>query len=309
MSRLQFGKTLAVKMRLKARWLRAVEAKRDPGVDLRPFILTGPPRSGTSLTAALLTRKPNVLVANEPVVVGDPLLALGEPAELLRGYVHTVARQALTKGTLTTKADPEETSKATTDTANKGAVRLEVPVNIDRSKPLCVAVKHTIPFMEFFEELVAGWPELKVIVLVREPGPTIRSWRETSYGWQPGLDGPKEGLQRRMYKLVPRSDSPLERRAHLWKLLVERAEKQAREHPDQVLLQRYEQLRDDPRRILAKMFRHIGAPDPDAPVDVGDVKPQVHASYKGFTPEEAAVIERVCGEADRRTRPEMRTRA
>ena len=52
---------------------------------------------------------------------------------------------------------------------------------------------------------------------------------------------------------------------------------------------------------MARLFRHIRAPMPDEPIDVSDVRPQKHASYKGFTEEEAAMIEDVCGEANQRS--------
>ncbi len=302
MARLKFRSSLVYKMRLRALWLRAIESKRSPGIEIKPFILTGPPRSGTSLLTALLTRKDNVLVANEPVVVGDPLLARGDPARLLRGYMNSLARQAVRRGTMSTKVDRKDPSRPTTDTAHRGAIRRDVPVTIDRNRPLCVGVKHPISFMEFLPELVEGWPQLKVIVLARDPMDTIRSWRETTYGWQPGLDDPTQGLWRRMYAEIPADASPLARRAHLWNLLVERGEKYAATHPGQVMLLRYESLLADPAATMRRLFEHIGADRPEIPIDVADVRPQTHASYKGFTDEEVQMIRSICGETDRRTR-------
>ncbi|GEM_PF-5200054 len=289
-------------MRLKAYWLRAVESNRDPGITIKPFILTGPPRSGTSLLSALLTRKPNVVVVNEPVVVGDPLMARGQPAQLLRGYMNSIARQIVTRGTVPTKVDQKDPSRPTTDTAHRGSVRRDVKIDIDQSQPLCVGVKHPISFMEFLGELVEGWPELKVIILARDPVLTIRSWRETKYGWQPGLDDPSQGIWRRMYDEVPADASPLAKRAHLWKLLVERGERYRASHPSQVTIQRYEGLLADPAATMARLFTHIGASNPNEPTDVSDVRPQQHTDYKGFTDEEVRMIQSICGETDKRTR-------
>lgn len=301
MARLQFKATLVLKMRLKAAWLRAVETRRDAGVEVRPFILTGPPRSGTSLLSALLSRKDNVLVSNEPVVLGDPLLARGDAPALVRGYANAVARQAVKHGTMSTKVDPNDLSKPTTDTAAKGAVRRDVSVDIDRNSPLCVGVKHPISFMEFLDELVDGWPELKVIVLARDPVPTIKSWRETTYGWQPALDDRKAGLWRRMYADVPKCDTPLERRAHLWRLLVERGLAKAQAKPGQVKFVRYEWLLDDAARVMRELFEHIGAPDAAGPIDVSDVRPQQRTAYKGFSEDEIAMIQGICGAVDARS--------
>lgn len=305
-TRLQFKRSLAIKMKIKSAQLRHIAARRDPGIEMRPFIVTGPPRSGTSLMTALLTRKTNVLVANEPVVVGDPLLAMGQPARLLKGYMVNMARKAVHEGTFTTKVDPDEVDRATTDTANRGALRSDITIELDRSLPLCTGIKHPVSFMEFLEELVTGWDQLQVIAIVRQPGPTIRSWRETTYGWQPGLDGPKEGLWRRMYGEIPRTDNPLARRAHLWKLMVDRAAHWARQRPQQVLFFRYEELLERPTEVMQRLFEHIRAPHPEAPIDVSDVQPQNRPAYKGFTDEEAAVIESICGETDRATREAFR---
>lgn len=302
----QWRRSLIFKMKLRAAWLRHVRARRDPGVEMRPFILTGPPRSGTSLLTALLTRKPNVLVVNEPVVVSDPLLAMGDPARLLRGYMNGVARKAVREGRLTTKVDPSSPARPTTDTANHGAERQDVTISVNSSQPLCVGVKHPMSFMEYLDELLGGWPGLRAILIVRDPGPTIRSWRQTGYGWQPALDDPKLGPQRRLYRAVPATEDPLERRAHLWRILVERAQEQRNRRPKQVEFLRYEELLDRPNVVLERLFRHIQAPAPDDPIDVSDVSPQRRDAYRGFSAEEAAMIAEVCGPVNERTawRPE-----
>ena len=291
------------RFRIKAfrhRWLSTL---RSPGLDLRPFIVTGPPRSGTSLLTALLTRKPNVLVVNEPVVVSDLTFAEYDPAKLLRGYFYHTARVAAKHGKLRTKVDPDSPDKPTTDTANRGYARDDVTVEIDRTKPLAIGVKHPQTFMEFLEPICNGWPELKVICAIREPGPTIRSWRETTYGWDPQIDDKTKGIWRRYYELVP-SDvtDPLAKRAHVWRILVERAHEWQQKRPEQVLISRYEDLVQNPIESLARMFRHVDAHEPDAPIECSDVQHQNRPSYRGFTEEEAAMIESICSDANQKTR-------
>ncbi len=297
MGKLAFKSSLILKLRLRAAWLRHVEARRNPGMAYSPFLLTGPPRSGTSLLTALMARKPNVLVVNEPVVVGDPLMKRGRPVDLVRGYMNLVVREALATGTMMTQVDPESPGQSTTDTANRGAVRYRVNVDVDRSRPLCVGIKHPIPFMECLEELVTGWPELKVLISIRDPLPTIRSWRETGYGWQPGLDDPRFAHGRRLYRMVPATDNELERRAHLWRILVEQAKEWGEKRPQQVHVFRYERLLAHPAETMSELFSFIGAPDSAAPIDVSDVRPQSRDRYKGLTGEESELIERVVGGA------------
>lgn len=301
MSKLKFKAQLVVKMRLKAWWLRTVARRRDPGVAYHPFLLTGPPRSGTSLLTNLLGRKRNVLIANEPLVCGDPLMKRGRPVDLIHGYLNDMARLAVRDGRMWTQVDPEEQSKATTDTANRGAVRRQVDVDLDPNQPLCLGMKHPMPFMECLEPLLSEWPDLRILLTIRDPHSTIRSWRETTYGWQPGLDDPRFRHGRALYDMVPATDDQLERRAHLWRLLVERAEDCAARFPQQLLVFRYEELLAEPAAVMQRLFAHIQAPSPDDPIDVADVKPQHRSKYRGLEPDEVQTITRICAEADART--------
>jgi len=302
MSALLFKRSIYVKMTIKAFLLRNISAHKRPGIVMKPFIVTGPPRSGTSLLSALLARKSNVLVANEPVVVSDPCLELGAPARLVRGYLTEMARKAVFEGKMSTKVDPTQTERPTTDTAHVGAVRSDVSITIDKNLPLAVGAKHPISFMEFLEELTSGWPALKVIIIARDPIASIRSWRETKYGWQPALDDRKAGLWRKMYEKIPACDTPLERRAHLWNLLIDRGMDVRERYPEQVVFLRYEELLEKPALVMNRLFSHIGAPHPEAPIDVSDVKPQSRPNFKGFTEEEIAMFQRVCGDRDAKSR-------
>ncbi len=292
------------KFRLKAaqhRWLHSMSKCGE--AEVRPFLVTGPARSGTSLLTALLTRKPNVLVVNEPVVVSDLTFVEYDPARLLKGYVGYTAHRAITTGRLKTKVDPDSPDKPTTDTANRGYARNDVPVEVDASKPLAIGIKHPQTFMEFLDEIWDGWPELKVICAIRDPGPTIRSWRETGFGWDPQIDDPSQGIWRRYYEQIPADvTDPLVKRAHVWRIQVERACAWAKERPEQFLISRYENVVANPALAMAKLFHHVEAADPDDPMDVSDVQPQGRAEYRGFTDEEAQMIESICGESNSRAK-------
>ena len=286
------------RFRIKAFRHRWLSLMNKPGFTVQPFIVTGPPRSGTSLLTALLTRKPNVLVVNEPVVVSDLTFVDYDPVKLLKGYYNYTANRAVGKGLLKTKVDPDSPDKSTTDTAARGYSRNDIPVCVDKSRPVVIGVKHPQTFMEFLQPICEGWPELKVICAMREPGPTIRSWRETGFGWDPQIDDKTKGIWRRYYELIPKDISdPLEKRAHVWRILAKRAQRFARERSEQVMISRYEELVRNPTESLARLFRHIGADQPDEAVDVSDVRVQDRPNYRGFTKEEGEMIERVCGES------------
>lgn len=289
------------KFRIKAfrhRWLSTL---RKPGIDVQPFLVTGPPRSGTSLLTALLTRKPNVLVVNEPIVVSDLTFVEYDPAELLKGYFNHTARRAVTRGLLKTKVDPDHPHHSTTDTANRGYARNDVPVRIDPTRPLAIGVKHPQTFMEFMQEICDAWPELRIVCAVRDPGPTIRSWRETRFGWDPQIDDPSQGIWRRYYELIPiEVTDPLEKRAHVWRILAERSLEFSEKYPGRVMISRYEDLVRNPAESLARIFRHIGTDHPEESVDTSDVQHQDRPNYRGFTESEAAMIERICASVNSR---------
>jgi hypothetical protein len=87
----------------------------------------------------------------------------------------------------------------------------------------------------------------------------------------------------------------------LWRLLVERGLAKDRAKPGQVKFVRYEWLLDDATGVMRELFEHIGAPDAGGPMDVSDVRPQARTAYKGFSGDEAAMIQRVCGGVDGRS--------
>src|SRR5690606_24600803 len=244
---------------------------------------------------ALLGRLPNVVTVNEPTALEPQRLVHGDATVLLQGFIAQTARRALKRGEVVTKADPKRPDRPTTDTFNRGAVDRPVPTEVDPSQPLAVGVKFATNFVDRLGELLDGWPELRALVIVRDPVSTIRSWRN-GFGWQAGLDDPKQGFRFRLHERVPDSIADaLERRAHLWRILVDEADAQAGRHPDRVRLIRYGDLLDYPEATIRRAARHLRTADPEAPIDVSDVRPQPRPHYDDFSPEEIAMLERVCG--------------
>lgn len=271
----------------------AIGWRRTPAGTIRPFIITGPPRSGTSLMNALLGRKGNVVVVNEPLELMPRVFLKGDSTRKLRGFLNRTARRAVEQGVVVNKVDPKQPDRPTSDTFNQGAQWRAIPIQIDRAQPVCVAAKATMPLLDCLETVCEQWPELQVLIMVREPGPTIRSWKQT-FGWQPGLDRAGAGYQFRIYDKVDRQGDALVRRARLWRALVEEAMRLADQRSQQVRIVRYERLLERPADEMAAIFSHIGAANPQEPIDVSDVRPQQRPGYVGFSEEEADVIREAC---------------
>lgn len=283
-----------------AAWYRHVTLRRGMPKGVRPFILTGPPRSGTSLLAALVSRKPNVIAVNEPRQLWESRLKNSDPNLLLRGCLAAAAQRAIRRGEIVTKTSAE--GEPTTDTFNRGSAVRAVPVHIDPDEPLCAGLKGVLIFMNRLEQFRKGWPELKVVIILRDPAATIRSWRH-SFGWQPQLDDPNAGEKFALHARVPKEGTPFERRAHMWRLLRNEALAQVEAAPEQVRLIRYEDLLNRPRETMIDVFRHIGAERPEDPIDLSDVRPQKRPQYEDFTDEELAAIRRICAESPADTSP------
>lgn len=285
---------ISIRSRSMAAWYRGVVLRRERDERLRPFIVTGPPRSGTSLLSAVLSRKPNVIVLNEPKQLEGARLTAADPATLLRGCIVSAGHRAVRTGTVINKADPSNPNAPTTDTFNKGSVRCPVPVSLATDKPFAIGAKITMPFIDAMDELCDGWSDLRVIAIIREPLATINSWRN-SFGWQKGLDDPKAAPRFRLHDLVPEDDDPLKRRAYLWKLTVESLFDQARRRPGVVHLMRYENFLGNPAEMTSEAVAHVGCPMPETPIDLSDVRKQTRPKYAKLSDDDVAMISEICG--------------
>jgi len=270
-----------------------ITLKRKPIPNLRPFIVAGPPRSGTSLICTLLNAKPNIIISNEPKQITGKRFELADPTTLLKGFIIQTARTAIRKRKIYNKVDPRNPDKLTADTFNTGAARRYVPININPDQPLAVGAKAPMPLLDNLEDFCNNWPELKAVLIVRDPLRTINSWRHT-FGWQHGLDDPSKGAKLKIYDRVPLSPNPLERRAHLWKITVDQCAHHAQKRPSRVLLIQYEDLIDNPAQVVTNTAKHLGSPAPETPIDTSSVRPQSSPNYKNLNESDIQLITRIC---------------
>ena len=282
---------------IRARWwawrYRTFTLKRDLPIEMRPFLLTGPPRSGTSLLSSLLDSVPNVISLNEPNQIMYRRMFDADPCTLVRGTAHWAARLAISHGYVINKVDPDKPDQVTTDTWNRGGKWARVPIDFDRHQPIVVGMKAPLPLVSFMDTLCDGWNALRAVIIVRDPVATVNSWRN-AYGWQHGFEDQKAGAYWPLYDRVPRGLSPIETRAHIWRVIVEECLAQAAKRPERVCLLRYEHLLRAPAETMVRLAHHLGCPEPEAEIDVSFVKPQRRPSYKNLNEEEVAIIREVC---------------
>lgn len=279
-----------------------ITLKRKPIPNLQPFIVAGPPRSGTSLLCTLLNAKPNIIISNEPKQITGKRFELANPTTLLKGFINQTARTAIRKRKIFNKVDPKNHDKLTADTFNTGSARRYVPININPDQPLALGVKAPMPLLDNLEDFCNNWPELKAVLIIRNPFRTINSWRNT-FGWQHGLDDPSKGARLKIYSRVPPSENPLERRAHLWKITVDECKHHAQKRPDRVLLIQYENLIDYPQEIITETAKHLRSPEPETLIDTSTVHPQSRPNYKNLEEVDIELINRICGTTTEESHP------
>ena len=144
------------------------------------FLVTGIPRSGTSLLAALLSSWPNTVVFNEPPELSGPQLLRNDPLMLCNIYLEHMRKKILKGETIANKYSAINNSKTevATDTWT-GIVTENRFIAIDQNLPVNLSAKMTMPFLEHLPALSGNDSNFKVVAMVRNPIDTIASWKKT----------------------------------------------------------------------------------------------------------------------------------
>jgi hypothetical protein len=147
-------------------------------------LITGIPRSGTSLAAALVDSCRNAICLSEPVHhvalmqgaanAGDFVAALSRDFEIMR-------RRLRDGGTILDRRAPDGGSTTDYFAARGNERRTDVSRLMERRKvglgpDFLLAVKHNALFAAALHEL-AGSGQFALIAIIRDPAHTIASWR------------------------------------------------------------------------------------------------------------------------------------
>lgn len=219
------------------------------------FIITGVPRSGTSLVCRLLDEQRNWLVVNEPAEVFRALEDRRDASGV--GEVHRGIREKILTGQpIENKVNGAE---VISDTAHLDERHLYYPEVSGRFFRL--GTKNTLAYLAALDPICElGWP---VVAMIRHPMDTLASWRNTFahlrtadvsglpvanpefHGWS--------GWQRQAMLEITRQDDDALRRVLLWRLLARTLLLQK----GRILLWRYEDLVADPAGHIRQLRRRL----------------------------------------------------
>lgn len=185
------------------------------------FIITGIPRSGTSLVSSVIGSQKDVLVLNEPKEAFLRLSQLPsfEGLELLhKDYLEKIILEEPITNKFTN-------SKLTTDTAKEHSIKDYNPeVNIEN---FCLGSKNTLLYLANLKSFTKlSWP---IIVMVRHPLDVLVSWRNSFPHLREALpsqmrvsnpDYPAWSSRQREELKNLESQSPDVRRVLFWRLLA-----------------------------------------------------------------------------------------
>ena len=235
---------------------------RSKHLDKRDFIITGIPRSGTSLVSRLLDQQKNWLVVNEPQESIPALLARKDASGI--GALHRDLREQILLG------QPIEnkvrSGEVISDTALGDTRELYHPAVSGRYFRL--GSKNTLAYLASLDSLKKlDWP---IVAMVRHPLDTLASWQKTFshlqqadpqqlpvvnssfYGWA--------GWQRDALDEIAGQSDVVLRRVLLWRLLAQTLLAHNALH-----LWHYEQLVQQPQAHIQRLRRSLG--------DYGRAKP------------------------------------
>ena len=218
------------------------------GLKANTLLLTGLPRSGTTLSCALLNRLPNVVALSEPLTFGG-LDTAPEALATIAGFLEGVREAALKDGVAPTKSDGDWRSDNYMEPPrSEGGLRKRFssvrPMEIGKplSRDFLLCVKEPGLFTALAEKLANQY---RLFALIRSPLSVLASWQTIDFPVQRGHLIGAERLDEDLRVRLGSIDDRLERQVELiaWFLSV------YAKFPQRRVL-RYEDLVLDPRSQL-----------------------------------------------------------
>lgn len=217
----------------------------------RTLVVTGIPRSGTSLFSALINRIHGIVCFNEIFYDVDTL-----PYDIAR-----TRRRLVTGAPVPNKYD--SAGRLATDTMDGAEVRyVALP---KQPRDVVVATNVNVPYLFSMQRLLElGCP---IIALVRDPVFTIASWGSARAAAIPEahLGPPERDIHPRWQHLNFAGATAIERRAELWNHLAA----MIAQFRHTIRVVRYEDLVRDPGRELTRLARQF---DLEGPGNVDELR-------------------------------------
>jgi hypothetical protein len=254
-----------------ASWLRQRRRTVDPGTGAPEILISGIPRSGTSLLCRLLDDQPNSVIVNEPTEVFGPLQTCDEPSWMACFYRDLRCR--ILEGEAIENRVVGD--RLVEDTRLQDVRSLYHPRVSGRD--FLLGTKNTLAYLSRIEVLRRAMPDAPIVACVRHPMDTVASWkgsfphlREADLtGFPAAFANPSflTGLQQERLRTIVDTASAALRRALLWAYLADLVI----DRRDSLLVVRYEELAADPDRELGRILAALPGLR-SAPVGRKDIK-------------------------------------
>lgn len=214
------------------------------------ILLTGLPRSGTTLICSLLNELPDTIALAEPLQLrsqGDRLAAVQEVAAFIGQARESLLKRRAAVSKHVGGAVPDNTVSSLPGATLRGIDAIHGEIHFD--KPLSPAfdlfLKHPGEFTALMDELL---PEYPLFAIVRHPVAVLASWQTVDMPVQRGRMPMMERFCPELKDELDREENPLKRQIILMRFLLGRY---SRLPAGRVL--RYEDIAADPAKALASL--------------------------------------------------------
>jgi hypothetical protein len=184
-------------------------------------LVTGPPRSGTTLTCHLLNKLPDTVALHEPMNV-KKFAELKDHEEICRMIQHFCDEQRESirtrKRARSKNADgavpdnPFGAGRSETGLRQSIISRGEIVIGKQLSQDFMLVIKHPAAFTAVLEGLVKHFP---VYAVIRNPLATLASWNSIDVNVQSGYAPAAERLDPNLEAQLATIDDTLDRQIHL----------------------------------------------------------------------------------------------
>lgn len=212
------------------------------------FIITGPPRSGSTLLCSLLSKIDNVVALNEPMRLSDFTNPLNAISAIDHFFVHwrreLINNQAAPARGIDGKTPDNQIIEHNNKRINIATKQL---VSFDKKldNDFHLGIKHNIHFSFLLEELKKKY---SILVIVRNPLSTLLSWNSTQIPVSQGEPKVLKTLYAEYYQQLMAITAVEERQVRLLLKMFENYQ-----NNPEVILVKYESLIQNPNDILSKI--------------------------------------------------------
>ncbi|WP_395338799.1 sulfotransferase family protein [Ningiella sp. W23] len=260
----------------------------------RDFIITGMPRSGTSMLCKLLNKASDIVIVNEPKEIFGALKDDHQCHKLGLLYRDLRSRVVLNRG-INNKVDDE--GEVIEDTRFDDKRRPYFPNT--HSPNFALATKNPLAYLTRLRVILDSCPNMPVIVMVRNPLDLVTSWkssfehlRDIDFRQLPFTDANDpllDGTQLRTLAMISNEPNIANRRALYLRYLGYLINRER----DRIHMIRYEDLIASPQSVLSKVTRLMNqAPLPN------EVFESIRAQTKRKThdSEDMTAIKNICAD-------------